>query len=97
MDAWWPRFVRAQFQPALGKELFDTVEDRVLGLGGFGWDWATHVQKDLRNVLGRRVRGRYSRVYCGGPAPGRVKTAQAAGGCGGAAARCCSTLAAGRP
>ena len=40
MDAWWPRFVRAQFEPALGKELFDTVEDRVLGLGGFGWDWA---------------------------------------------------------
>jgi acyl-homoserine lactone acylase PvdQ len=71
IDAWWPRAVRAQFEPALGKELFDTVEDRVLGLGDFGWDWATHVQKDLRNVLGRRVRGRYSRTYCGGPGRGK--------------------------
>ena len=24
-----------------------------------------HVQKDLRSVLGRKVRGRYSRIYCG--------------------------------
>ena len=66
MDAWWPRFVQQAFQPELGADLFDMVEDRVLGLGGFGWDWASHVQKDLRNVLGRKVRGRYSRYYCGG-------------------------------
>ena len=66
MDAWWPRFVQQAFQPELGPDLFKDVEDRVLGLGGFGWDWATHVQKDLRNVLGRKVRGRYSRHYCGG-------------------------------
>jgi len=25
------------------------------------------VQKDLRNVLGRPEKGRYSQVYCGGP------------------------------
>jgi hypothetical protein len=31
------------------------------------------VQKDLRNVLGRKVRGRYSQIYCGGPALGRVR------------------------
>ena len=66
MDAWWPRFVRQAFQPALGQELFDMVERRVLGLGEFGWKWSTHVQKDLRNVLGRSVKGRYSRYYCGG-------------------------------
>jgi acyl-homoserine lactone acylase PvdQ len=66
MDAWWPRFVQQAFQPELGPDLFKLVEDRVLGLGGFGWDWASHVQKDLRNVLGRKVRGRYSRYYCGG-------------------------------
>ncbi|MDQ3936231.1 MAG: penicillin acylase family protein, partial [Actinomycetota bacterium] len=66
MDAWWPRFVQQAFQPELGPDLFRQVEDRVLGLGGFGWDWSTHVQKDLRNVLGRKVRGRYSRYYCGG-------------------------------
>ena len=66
MDSWWPRFVRQAFQPAFGQQLFDTLERRVLGLGGFGWDWSTHVQKDLRNVLGRKIRGRYSRYYCGG-------------------------------
>ena len=70
IDAWWPRLVRAEFKPALGKTLFDLVEDRVLGIGGpddWGWVWATHVQKDLRSVLGKPERGRYSRIYCGGP------------------------------
>ena len=69
MDHYWPQVVRTEFQPALGKELFDQVEGSVLSLDDFGdWGWATHVQKDLRNVLGRKVRGRYSRIYCGGPA-----------------------------
>ena len=70
MDAWWPRLVRAEFQPTLGKDLFDLVEARVLGIGGpddWGWVWASHVQKDLRSVLGRPERGRYSQIYCGGP------------------------------
>jgi hypothetical protein len=40
----------------------------VLGLGSFNaWGWATHVQKDLRRVVGSKEKGRYSRVYCGGP------------------------------
>ncbi|TML79952.1 MAG: penicillin acylase family protein [Actinobacteria bacterium] len=70
MDALWPRLVRAEFQPALGKNLFDFVESNVLGIGGpddWGWVWASHVQKDLRSVLGRHERGRYSQIYCGGP------------------------------
>jgi len=66
MDTWWPLLVRAEFQPALGKKLFDRVESDFLGLGGnFSWRWASQVQKDLRAVLGRKVRGRYSRRYCG--------------------------------
>jgi len=73
MDAWWPRFVRAEFQPALGATLFDQVEANVLGLGGFGWSWASQVQKDLRSALGLPERGRYSRIYCGGPAPEPVR------------------------
>jgi hypothetical protein len=73
MDAWWPRFVRASFEPSFGKDLFDKVVDQFLGLGRLDWDWATHVQKDLRNLLGRKVRGRYSQIYCGGPARGRVR------------------------
>jgi acyl-homoserine lactone acylase PvdQ len=74
MDAWWPRFVRASFEPSLGKDLFDKVVDQFLGLGRLDWDWAAHVQKDLRNLLGRKVRGRYSRIYCGGPSRKRART-----------------------
>jgi hypothetical protein len=76
MDAWWPRLVRAQFEPALGTDLFNTVEGNVLGLGGFGWDWGTAVQKDLRSVLGAPEKGRYSRIYCGGPHPLPTTAAQ---------------------
>jgi len=43
------------------------VRDNVLGFGDFGWDWASQVQKDLRSVLGRPEKDRYSRIYCGGP------------------------------
>jgi hypothetical protein len=69
-DQWWPLFVRASFQPALGKDLFGKVEG-FLSLsstvsGDWGWSWSSHVEKDLRMVLGRRVRGAHSRLYCGG-------------------------------
>ncbi len=69
MDAWWPKFVTAEFEPVLGKDLFEMVRDRVLGFGDFGWDWSSQVQKDLRNVLGHFEADRYSRIYCGGPRP----------------------------
>lgn len=32
----------------------------------YGGGWYGYVQKDLRSLLGRRVRGAYSRRYCGG-------------------------------
>jgi hypothetical protein len=68
MDAWWPRAITAQFRPGLGPVLFEQVENDVLSLNDqFDWGWASHAQKDLRGVLGKRGRGRYSRVYCGGP------------------------------
>src|SRR3954451_5998849 len=67
MDAWWPRFVTAEFEPTLGTKLFDMVRDNVLGFGDFGWDWSSQVQKDLRNVLGKPEQGRYSQISCGGP------------------------------
>jgi hypothetical protein len=85
LDALWPRVVTAEFQPALGKSLFDQVVGSVLSLkDAFAWGWSTHVQKDLRNVLGRRERGRYSRVYCGGPSripAGRRALRRARGRC----------------
>jgi hypothetical protein len=76
MDAWWPRWVEAQFKPVLGKRLFEAMTtvhpldnhpnnhgDHV----GSAWQdgWYSFVQKDLRTLLGRRVRGRWSRTYCG--------------------------------
>jgi hypothetical protein len=77
MDAWWPKFVTAEFQPVLRKKLFELVEDKVLGLGDGGWDWGTQVQKDLRNVLGEREKDPYSRIYCGGPRkPPKTKRAE---------------------
>lgn len=69
-DAWWPRAVAAEFQPVLGSKLMLTVESEVLSLpmDGFSYDWTSQAQKDLRSVLGAPERGRYSHVYCGGPA-----------------------------
>jgi acyl-homoserine lactone acylase PvdQ len=76
MDAWWPRWVEAEFRPVLGRRVFDAI--RVINeisndpnnhgdhLGS-AWQngWYGYVSKDLRTLLGRRVKGRYSRLYCG--------------------------------
>jgi hypothetical protein len=67
MDAWWPRWMRAQFEPALGSPAFTALRGLVdfdnepnnhgdhLGSayqnGWYGW-----VQKDLRMALERKVR-----------------------------------------
>jgi len=69
LDAWWPRLITAEFEPALGSSLFKLVTGDVLSLPktGFNYNWASQVQKDLRSAGGASERGRYSRVYCGGP------------------------------
>ncbi len=75
MDAWWPLWMRAEFRPTTGKNLFDHVAgmnafddpNRAGHLGSaFDGGWYGYAHKDLRTLLGRPVRGRYSRVYCGG-------------------------------
>jgi acyl-homoserine lactone acylase PvdQ len=78
-DAWWPRAVRAEFEPALGTTLFKFVLSNVIGLptNGFDYNWVSQVQKDLRSAAGARERGRYSRIYCGAGSGG---TPQGAGG-----------------
>ena len=78
-DEWWPLFVRAQFEPGLGAELFGKLEDAFLSLGptvddDLGWRWSSHVEKDLRMVLGRKVRRPNSRRYCGGANARRART-----------------------
>jgi acyl-homoserine lactone acylase PvdQ len=78
MDAWWPMLVRAEFQPVLGGALLGLIEgdfpiNDAPGHGvscchvGSAWDVGFYgiVQKDLRAVLGQRVRGPLNRVYCG--------------------------------
>jgi hypothetical protein len=78
MDAWWPLLVRAEFEPVLGPRLLDLVEadfpiNDAPGHGvacchvGSAWDVGFYgiVQKDLRAVLGERVRGPLNRIYCG--------------------------------
>jgi hypothetical protein len=76
MDAWWPRWVEAQFRPVLGGPAFETLTKTVAidntpnGDGAhqgsaYQGSWYGYVSKDLRTVLGQRVKGRYSREYCG--------------------------------
>jgi acyl-homoserine lactone acylase PvdQ len=76
MDAWWPRWMHAEFEPTLGEELFDAVEG-MIGLdnepnnhgGHLGSAYQSgfygYARKDLRTLLGKPVDRRYSRVYCG--------------------------------
>ena len=74
MDAWWPPLVRRMFEPVLGPRLVD----RIRGVNSFdsppndgngssyGSGWFGYVDKDLRALLGKRVRAPLSRRYCGG-------------------------------
>ncbi|HET9105086.1 MAG TPA: penicillin acylase family protein [Solirubrobacteraceae bacterium] len=75
MDTWWPLLVRREFQPVLGGPLMDLINkdfNTIVPDGlrdgsgnGFFAGWSMDVQKDLRQVLHRRVSGRFSRTYCG--------------------------------
>ena len=77
LDRWWPRWLRAQFRPTLGagpyrQLLFMIAQDDDPNLDGehhgsaYQTGWYGYAQKDLRRLLGRRVRGKLARVYCGG-------------------------------
>ncbi len=77
MDAWWPRMIAKEFKPELGRPLFKRLTGMIeldnepnnhgahLG-SAYQTGWYGYAEKDLRTVLGKRVRGRYSREYCGG-------------------------------
>jgi acyl-homoserine lactone acylase PvdQ len=77
MDAWWPLWVKAQFEPKLGKDAYGRLTNAVAidnppNNGGdhlgsaYQGPWFGYVKKDLRTVLHRKVKGRYARRYCGG-------------------------------
>ena len=71
LDAAWPRMADAVMSPVLGP-----LVDRLAAMHGRSDDagpsgsayisgWYGYVDKDLRTLLGREVRGPYSRRYCG--------------------------------
>ena len=69
--------MRSQFRPALGSKAYKALLAAVeldnapnnhgdhLG-SAYQTGWYGFVRKDLRTVLGRKVRGKYARRYCGG-------------------------------
>jgi hypothetical protein len=76
LDAWWPRWIRAQFQPVLGQAAFTAltstipIDDSPNGAGqhhgsAYQGSWYGYVSKDLRTTLRRKVRGRYAKRFCG--------------------------------
>jgi acyl-homoserine lactone acylase PvdQ len=77
LDAWWPRWLEAQFEPTLGGAVFDGLKgmlrqdddpnfDGAHVGSSYNGGWYHYAQKDLRSVLGLPVSGSYSRIYCGG-------------------------------
>ncbi|ADB50279.1 penicillin acylase family protein [Conexibacter woesei] len=85
IDAWWPLWLTAQFEPRLGRALYAQLraeipqDDPPVGRGrehhgsAYQTGWYGYAQKDLRSVLGAPVRGRYAREYCGGGSPRRCR------------------------
>ncbi|HEX6458529.1 MAG TPA: penicillin acylase family protein [Thermoleophilaceae bacterium] len=92
MDAWWPLWLKGEFEPVLGSNLFGKLENIISldnppnnegqHLGSAYQDgWWGYVSKDLRRLLGRRERGRYSRIYCGAGHSGRQSRKRMLRGC----------------
>jgi acyl-homoserine lactone acylase PvdQ len=74
MDAWWPRWLEAQFKPTLGPTLFSTLphgQDNAPNNHGdhlgsaYQEGWYGYAAKDLKTVLGQDVKEPYARTFCG--------------------------------
>ncbi|HEX2239637.1 MAG TPA: penicillin acylase family protein, partial [Actinomycetota bacterium] len=69
MDAWWERALEAIFEPTLGGAypVFPGDHDDEPGPVGSAYNdgFYSQVEKDLRTILGLKVRGKFSRIYCG--------------------------------
>jgi acyl-homoserine lactone acylase PvdQ len=75
MDAWWPKLLEGEFKPALGSKAFGKLDEMVqtgdVTRGSpkapdYDDGWYSYVSKDLRDLVGPKPRGAWSRVYCGG-------------------------------
>ncbi len=104
MDEWWPTLVRAEFQPVVGAPLMSLINSQFNSISpdgirdgtgnGFFAGWEMDVQKDLRQVLHQRVRGRFSRTYCGRGSLRRCRALLSADPAAGRLAACQSIWAA---
>ncbi len=76
LDAFWPLWMRAEFQPSLGEALFarlvsaneldNAPNNHGAHLGSaYQTGWYGYAYKDLRRVLGRSMKAPYSKRYCG--------------------------------
>ena len=86
LDAWWPLWMKAEFGTHLGNALYSGVQGMLPldnapnnhgdHLGSAYQDgWYGYTSKDLRTILGQKVRGKYSRVYCGSGKLSRCRSA----------------------
>jgi acyl-homoserine lactone acylase PvdQ len=76
-DTWYPLLVKAEFGPSLGNDAYGALTTVLRPASVLPGDdpsapdyddgWWGFVSKDLRDLFARKhVRGRWSRVYCGG-------------------------------
>jgi acyl-homoserine lactone acylase PvdQ len=84
LDAWWPLWLRAEFEPRLGKPLFDqlaaayTFSNDPNNHGdhlGSAWQdgWYGYVFKDLGTLLRKKFKSRYALRYCGNGSRARCR------------------------
>ncbi len=75
MDAWWPKLLTAQFQPALGEDVVGKIRE-MINFGAvtagpsapqFSDGWWTYSLQDLQRVLsGQPIPGGFPVAFCGG-------------------------------
>src|SRR4029434_7545473 len=66
MVAAWNRLADAVLMPVLGPLVDDLAALQPRHSSGYSGGWYGYVDKDLRTLLGERVRGKYTLRYCGG-------------------------------
>jgi acyl-homoserine lactone acylase PvdQ len=65
MGAAWNRIANAVLSPAIGSLTDDLANLQSRSQGMFGGGWYGYVDKDLRTLLGDRLRERFNLRYCG--------------------------------
>jgi acyl-homoserine lactone acylase PvdQ len=69
MDRAWPKIANAALSPVIGPqedELASLYSRFDLPPGGQYSGWHTYIDKDLRTLLGKKVKGKFANRYCGG-------------------------------